>query len=70
MYVSIQGIYSRADAIPGSAKVKLYGLNDKVNVVAITDTNYYKLEDGSFIHKDYLSSKETTAPPPSSSSGS
>lgn len=64
MYVNTKGIYSRKDAIVGSKTVKLYGLNDKVTVVAATDTDYYKLEDGSFIHKDYLSDKETVIPEP------
>ena len=30
-------------------------MNDKVTVTAKTDTGYYKLSDGSFIHGDYLS---------------
>ena len=59
MYVNTDGIYSREVAVIGSAKVKQYGLNDAVTVVAVTDTDYYKLEDGSFIHADYLSSSET-----------
>lgn len=64
LYVSKEGIYSRKKAIVGSEAVKKYGLNDKVSIVAVTDTGYYKLEDGSFIHKDYLSDKETAAPKP------
>lgn len=59
MYVNTDGIYSREVAVIGSAKVKQYSLNDAVTVVAVTDTDYYKLEDGSFIHADYLSSSET-----------
>lgn len=62
-YVNTQGIYSREEAVLGSAKVKLYNLNDKVSVVASTNTSYYKLEDGSFIHKDYLSSKKVEEKP-------
>lgn len=60
MYVNTGGIYSRKEAIMGSATVKQYSLNDKVTVVAITNTDYYKLSDGSYIHKDYLSSSEVT----------
>ena len=30
-------------------------MNDKVTVTAKTDTGYFKLSDGSFIHSDYLS---------------
>lgn len=59
MFVSVGGIYSREKAIVGSTAVRKYSLNDKVSVTAVTDTGYYKLKDGSFIHKDYLSSKET-----------
>ena len=55
MYVNTDGIYSREVAVMGSAKIKQYALNDAVTVVALTDTDYYKLEDGTFIHADYLS---------------
>lgn len=58
-YVSEDLIYSRISAIQGSEKIKQYRLNDKVTVTAITDTDYYKLSDGTFIHKDYLSENET-----------
>ena len=47
--------YSRKKAILGADTVKLYSVNDKVTVTAKTDTGYYKLSDGSFIHSDYLS---------------
>ncbi len=59
MYVSQGGIYSRFKAIQGSTKVSQYSLNDEVQVVAKTDTDYYKLSDGNFIHADYLSSDRT-----------
>lgn len=62
LYVNKEGIYSRKNAIVGSEAVKKYSINEKVSVVAVTDTEYYKLEDGSFIHKDYLSDKETVVP--------
>lgn len=54
-YINTDGIYSRIAALMGSAKVEQYSLNDTVNVVAKTDTDYFKLEDGTFIHADYLS---------------
>ena len=54
-YVNTDYISSRVTAIQGSNTVKQYRLNDKVTVVAKTDTNYYKLADGTFIHSDYLS---------------
>ena len=47
--------YSRKKAVLGADTVKLYNVNDKVTVTAKTDTGYYKLSDGSFIHGDYLS---------------
>lgn len=58
MYVNTDGIYSREVAQVGSKAVRQYELNEAVTVVAITDTDYYKLEDGTFIHADYLSSSE------------
>lgn len=58
-YVSEDFIYSRISAIQGSERIKQYRQNDKVTVTAITDTDYYKLSDGTFIHKDYLSENET-----------
>lgn len=59
LYVNTDYIYSRIYAIQGSEKVKQYRLNDMVTVIAKTDTDYYKLEDGTFIHQDYLSKEET-----------
>ena len=47
--------YSRKKAVLGAETVKLYSVNDKVTVTAKTDTGYFKLNDGSFIHGDYLS---------------
>lgn len=59
MYVCRDGIYSRREAIEGAEKVKRYGLNELVTVTAKTDTEYYRLSDGAFIHADYLSGEET-----------
>ncbi len=58
LYVNTDNISSRIHAIQGSETVKQYRLNDKVTVCAKTDTDYYKLDDGSFIHSDYLSENE------------
>ena len=58
LYVNANNIWSRAYAIQGSDTVKQYGLNVKVTVTAKTDTDYYKLDDGTFIHCDYLSENE------------
>ena len=51
--------YSRKKAVLGAETVKLYSVNDKVTVTAKTDTGYFKLSDGSFIHSDYLSDSKT-----------
>ena len=53
-YVNID-CYSRKKAVLGADTVKLYSVNDKVTITAKTDTGYFKLSDGSFIHGDYLS---------------
>lgn len=69
MYVNTNWICSRVKAIIGSTKVNFYKINDAVTVVAITDTDYCKLDDGYFIHSDYLSDEKivvtttTTAAP-------
>lgn len=47
--------YSRKKAVLGAETVKLYSVNDKVTVTAKTDTGYYKLDTGAYIHSDYLS---------------
>jgi hypothetical protein len=57
--------YSRKKAVLGAETVKLYSVIDKVTVTAKTDTGYFKLSDGSFIHSDYLSDSkvaQTAAP--------
>lgn len=56
---------SRAKAIQGSDVVKQYKLNDTVTVIAKTDTGYYKLADGEFIHGDYLSTSKVEVQQPS-----
>lgn len=70
MYLNTS-VYSRTKAYLGAPTADLYAINDKVKVVAVTDTDYYKLENGRFIHCDYLSSEKTviqtttaTTPPP------
>lgn len=54
--------YSRKKAILGADTVKLYSVNDKVTVTAKTDTGYYKLDTGAYIHSDYLSDSKVTQP--------
>ena len=52
--------YSRKKAVLGADTVKLYSVNDKVTVIAKTDTGYYKLDTGAYIHSDYLSDSKVT----------
>lgn len=59
MYINTDEVYSRAQAVQGSTKVKMYSLNEAVNVTARTDTEYFKLDDGAFIHASFLSSGKT-----------
>lgn len=61
MYINTNGVYSRVSAIQGSSKVKSYSLNQAVTVIAKTDTGYYKIGDGEYIHSDYLSTSKVTA---------
>ena len=63
MYVT-ENCYSREKAIIGATPISQHYTGDTVEVTALTDTGYYKLADGGFIHSDYLSDKkpaETTA---------
>lgn len=46
--------YSRIKAVVGADAVKRYKVGTKINVVAATDTGFYKLDDGTFIHSDYV----------------
>lgn len=61
MYV-IENCYSREKAIIGATPISQHYTGDTVEVTAITDTGYYKLAEGGFIHSDYLSDSkpETT----------
>lgn len=69
-YVNTDYISSRVNAMQGSNTVKQYRLNDKVTVVAKTNTNYYKLDDGTFIHSDYLSESKVTVQQPQTTTSS
>lgn len=66
-YINSNYVNSREKAIAGSNVVKQYKLNDVVTVIAKTDTGYYKLRDGEFIHGDYLSTSKIEQPTSSSS---
>ncbi|MDE6591684.1 MAG: hypothetical protein K2K57_01290 [Oscillospiraceae bacterium] len=65
MYIT-ENCYSRERAIIGSTPISQHYIGDSVEVVAITDTGYYKLAAGGFIHSDYVSENKpvvTTAAP-------
>lgn len=70
MYINTDGIYSRVAALIGSARVDRYDLNQSVDILAKTDTDYFKVSGGAFIHADYLSTEripvqtEITTPEP------
>lgn len=53
--------YSRTKAIVGSESVKKYSPGTRIEVVAATDTGYYKLADGTFIHSDYVTDEAPAA---------
>lgn len=57
LYV-VSNCYSRKKAIVGSESVKQYKAGTEINIVAATDTGYYKLADGTFIHSDYVSDQK------------
>lgn len=54
MYVT-QSCCSRDKALLNQNPVTWYTTGNQVNVVASTNTNYYKLDTGAYIHKDYVS---------------
>lgn len=54
--------YSRKKAVIGSDAIKQYFMGDSVKVIAKTNTGYFKLDNGEFIHSDYLS--DTKVEPP------
>ena len=57
LYV-VSNCYSRVKAVVGSESVKQYKAGTEINIVAATDTGYYKLADGTFIHSDYVSDQK------------
>lgn len=66
-YVNQNNVNSRTKAVAGSTVVKQYSLNDTVTITAKTDTGYFKLADGTFIHGDYLSTSKVEKPTPTQS---
>lgn len=54
-YITQNNVKARSKPIPGSDAVKTYSLNTQVQAVAETDTEYFKLDDESYVHIDYMS---------------
>lgn len=66
MYINISSCSARKEGLQGSKVVSYKYYGDAVEVIALTDTGYYKLDDGTYIHGDYLSETkpaETTTVP-------
>ena len=55
MYINISSCSARKEGLQGSKVVSYKYYGDAVNIAALTDTCYYKLDDGTYIHSDYLS---------------
>lgn len=55
MYINISSCSARKEGLQGSEVVSYKYYGDAVNITALTDTGYYKLDDGTYIHSDYLS---------------
>lgn len=53
--------YSRTKAVVGSDSIKKYSPGTRIEVIAATDTGYYKLADGTFIHSDYVTDEAPAA---------
>lgn len=73
MYINTTSCAARKEGLQGSKIVSYKHYGEAVNVTAITDTGYYKLDDGSYVHSDYLTDTKpvetttaaTSAPTPS-----
>lgn len=55
MYINISSCSARKEGLQGSEVVSYKYYRDAVKVTALTDTGYYKLDDGTYVHGDYLS---------------
>lgn len=52
LYITVD-CYERLSAYVGAPAGSLLKIGNKISVIAITDTGYYKMENGRYIHKDY-----------------
>ncbi len=65
MYINMSSCSARKEGLQGSKVVSYKYYGDAVEVIALTDTGYCKLDDGTYIHGDYLSETKpavTTVP--------
>lgn len=60
-YINISSCSARKEGLQGSEVVSYKYYGDAVNIAALTDTGYYKLDDGTYIHSDYLSESKPVA---------
>lgn len=61
MYINISSCSARKEGLQGSEVISYKYYGDAVNIAALTDTGYYKLDDGTYIHSDYLSESKPVA---------
>lgn len=61
MYINISSCSARKEGLQGSEVVSYKYYGDAVNITALTDTGYYKLDDGTYVHSDYLSESKPVA---------
>lgn len=55
MYAAFDGVTGFAEALEESETLSTYRLNEKLHIIALTDTGFYKLESGEFIRAGDLS---------------
>lgn len=61
MYINISSCSARKEGLQGSEVVSYKYYGDAVKVTALTDTGYYKLDDNTYVHGDYLSESKPVA---------
>ena len=61
MYINISSCSARKEGLQGAEVISYKYYGDAVNIAALTDTGYYKLDDGTYIHSDYLSESKPVA---------
>lgn len=61
MYINISSCSARKEGLQGSEVVSYKYYGDAVKVTALTDTGYYKLDDDTYVHGDYLSESKPVA---------